>query len=134
MTGVTAREEFRRLIYGGTTHAGRRGLAALIVVLLIYTIGSTAVRCWRIAIAPLVTAGAASGTIVVSDTPSFTIRFTVRNRGLTAAEVVGIGRDGPGLKLGGVAVSLPRSVPAGDTFEVMLTYPVTDCYGYLRTP
>jgi hypothetical protein len=51
----------------------------------------------------------------------------VTNRSWTSAEVVAIGRSGPGLELQTARAELPAMLAPGQGMDVMLVYRVTDC-------
>jgi hypothetical protein len=51
----------------------------------------------------------------------------VTNRGWTSAEVVAIGRSGPGFELQTARAELPATLAPGQRIDVTLVYRVTDC-------
>jgi len=67
---------------------------------------------------------------------------TIVNAGRIPVHVVGIGRDGPGLKLQAVSTAFDTVVPArfplaiepGQTLTVTLVYQITDCSAVGRQP
>ena len=65
---------------------------------------------------------------------SFQTIFEVRNRGLVPVTIVGVGRDGPGLKQTSLGMTLPLTVQPGANVTVAITYSITDCSDYIREP
>lgn len=118
--GRMSRRTFRRL-----------GIAAVAVLLL----GGAVTAGWTSAVSPLATDERASDSAETSVAPpSFQTTFEVRNRGLVPVTIVGVGRDGPGLKMSGPGMSLPLTVQPGANITVAITYSITDCSAYIRDP
>jgi hypothetical protein len=75
---------------------------------------------------PRLSATGTAGYGYEHDTPSMHYEFEIRNSGWAAVEVVGVGRDGPGLDLVSSSGAGTR-IGGGEHASLGLRYDVTDC-------
>src|SRR5690625_3704064 len=120
-------------------YAGRLSRRDLLRVLLAAVAGAVAVVAlgavaWSGLVVPRVDTGNAGGYGYLEDTGIIFYKFTVTNHGSTPAEVIGLGRPGPGLQ----PVPLPDevveestnefgSLEPGEQMWVAVAYRITDC-------
>lgn len=103
---------------------GRLRLSAVLVLLLV--LGGVAVWMSGL-IMPRLGWPGSTGWGASASPSEITVELQVANRGWTAADIVGAGRSGPGLRLTAVTGAFPATLAPGHAMTIRLVYRVTDC-------